>query len=300
MSKFNHLYSPFSIVEAVNRKVCISKNALSDYYYYAAKSYCNSLKSQIFRGIVFDYDLTLHNKHQFTETEEDLFTILNMCLANNIQVGIATGNGEYIAKDIRSKIHQTYWGNVIMGYYNGGFIIPLDCNITFSNVHTEIPGDFEKTIMFLSNSIPKGKICADGIEQKNPFQLNFYSDEDDGEFYIGLLQEFILGHTDLKILHSPHSFDVVPPWISKLNVCSYMCSIGLAPQEIITIGDSGHVGGNDYELLNWIYSLSVNSVSDSPNNCWNFSPQNIQDLDATLFYLQRLRYNGNGSFTFDI
>ena len=300
MPDINHLYAPFSIIEAVDRKVCISKNALSDYYYYAAKRYCNSLKSHAFRGIVFDYDLTLHNKHKYIKTEDKLFAILNLYLANGIQVGIATGNGEYIAKDIRSKIHPSNWPNVIMGYYNGGFIIPLDCNRTFSDAQAEIPDDFIKTIMYLRESIPKGKICVDGIENPNPFQLNFYSDEDDGAFYIGLLKDFILEHTELKILRSPHSFDVVPSWISKLNVCSYMCSQGLDQQEILTIGDSGHVGGNDYELLNWRYSLSVNSVSDSPNNCWNFSPQNIQNLEATLFYLQCLRCNGNGSITFDI
>lgn len=298
MINLQNKHSDFSIFEAVKRKRAISNSSTLDCCYCSAIEYLHALKSQTFRGIVFDYDLTLHNKHKETEVENSIFTILNQYLSKGIQIGIATGNGEYIAQEIRIKIHSDYWNNVIMGYYNGGFIIPLGFNKSFSDLQASPPEDFKKMINFIDNYIPKGKICSDGIVDNNPFQLNFFSDEDDGTFYVDLLKKYIREHTVLKILQSPHSFDVVPTCSSKLNVCNYMCQNGLNPHEILTIGDSGNYGGNDYELLNRKYSLSVDQVSGSIDNCWNFSPCNIQNLDATLFYLEKLHLIGNGLIFF--
>lgn len=299
--KTNQALTSFSVVDAVKRKINIAGTTiLTQHYYDAAVQYYSSLKDHPFRAIVFDYDLTIHNKHTHTTTEERIFSILNNLLSKGIIIGIATGNGEYIAGEIRDKVHPQYWSNIIMGYYNGGFIISLDSNTVFSDLQEEIPFDFQKIKDFLFTSIPKGKVCADGIEDNNPFQLNFFSDEKGGLTYVEQIKDFILHHTDLKILQTPHSFDVVPKWVSKTNVCNRICDKGIKPDEILTVGDTGQFGGNDYELLNRKFGLSVNKVSSSIYNCWNFAPESYQNLEATLYYLELLSFRGNGTISFDI
>ena len=72
--------------------------------------------------------------------------------------------------------------------------------------------------------------------------------------------------------------------VSKLNVIEN-------PDTTLCIGDYGSVEGNDYELLTSMYSLSVDKVSKNTESCWNIAPSGIYGLDATLYYLSRMKAN---------
>ena len=54
---------------------------------------------------------------------------------------------------------------------------------------------------------------------------------------------------------------------------------------VLSVGDKGQWPGNDYELLNTPYSLSVDEVSADPDTCWNIAPAGHRGTQAVLDYL---------------
>ena len=64
--------------------------------------------------------------------------------------------------------------------------------------------------------------------------------------------------------------------------------------EILCIGDSGDEFGNDYELLDSSFSLSVNHVSMSLSNCWNISTLGISGPTAAKEYFDKLLVQKKG------
>ena len=55
--------------------------------------------------------------------------------------------------------------------------------------------------------------------------------------------------------------------------------------KVLSIGDKGQWPGNDFELLDTPYSLSVDEVSADPESCWNLAPPGHRGVQALLDYL---------------
>ena len=64
----------------------------------------------------------------------------------------------------------------------------------------------------------------------------------------------------------------------------------------MTIGDSGDLGGNDYELLYGDTGLSVDYVSKEFNSCWNYALPGMRNLEATEYYLNMIDIQEEGTF----
>jgi hypothetical protein len=77
--------------------------------------------------------------------------------------------------------------------------------------------------------------------------------------------------------------------VDKRNIKLYL------DDNILFIGDSGSLSGNDYQMLSELYSLSVDKVSFNPDSCWFLAPPNLMGYKATLFYLSCFLLN-NGFF----
>ena len=89
----------------------------------------------------------------------------------------------------------------------------------------------------------------------------------------------------VRVWRSSRSMDIVVYHeVSKLQVIE-------DPEHTLCIGDYGTVEGNDYELLTSKYSLSVDRVSKNAESCWNIVPSGIKGLDATLYYMSRMKAN---------
>ena len=68
------------------------------------------------------------------------------------------------------------------------------------------------------------------------------------------------------------------------------------PYQILTMGDQGAWPGNDSSLLEHRYSLSVDAPSRRLDRGWKLAPAHKRDVDATLWYLDRVQRVGQGQF----
>ena len=72
------------------------------------------------------------------------------------------------------------------------------------------------------------------------------------------------------------------------------------PYQVLTMGDQGAWPGNDAALLEHRYSLSVDIPSRRLDRGWKLAPAEKRDLDATLWYLERMKEDDEGVFRVDL
>lgn len=276
---------------AVQQKIRTeARFSLADYLR-SAKEYYYSISTRDFKALVVDFDNTIHNKRERMMVEADIKQFLNEMLRKGIIIGIATGNGEYITEDLREYFDSKYHSAILVGYYNCGIITSLDKDVKPLFGFEKVPLEFRLLKKYYYDNNMDEFIIAEGFESNNPYELNFFTEAGDiGVYNLNRLKEFITARTSLKILDSPHSFDVIPTWISKLDLCKYLSIIGISQDEILTMGDCGAQGESDYELLCRQNSLSVNSISNALYSCWKFTPTECINLDATWYYLKTVEF----------
>lgn len=244
----------------------------------------NKIQNHIFRGIVFDYDGTLHNKENCTSTEKAIYIKLNELLEKGIKIGIATGRGKSVRKELQKVIKEAYWDQVVIAYYNGGCIGTLDDDSKPNKKEKVFPKEFKEIEIYVNKNIPKDIVTVDGMEEKNPYQLTIIKSDKESDC-LEIIKEFIREIPTLKILESSHSIDIIPQTSSKNNIFHWSGWKGYEEDDFLRIGDAGHFGGNDYELLQSIYGVSVDHISSSPWFCWNYAKPGMRNLEATLYYL---------------
>lgn len=262
-------------------------------------SFVNLLSKTNFSSIVFDYDGTLcsYEGRYIGFLQEDVTNELIKLLKAGIIIGIATGRGQSVRKDLQnSKIPKAYWKNIIIGYYNGADIGALNNN---NCPNTQVEPN--KRLSNIEADIKNLKLPYSDLEMKlRPYQLTIEtSNASNWNMIKGLVQNIVMAYSDgeLQLLESSHSIDViVRNKASKLNVVK-KCIEMSGNENCLTIGDKGQWPGNDYELLSTPYSLSVDDVSVHPDSCWNLASIGNKNLSSTIEYLKRINLN-KGFFIF--
>jgi hypothetical protein len=100
-----------------------------------------------------------------------------------------------------------------------------------------------------------------------------------------------------RVVKSKHSVDILSTQANKSHLVAHViqdCKID--PYQILTMGDQGAWPGNDSSLLEHRYSLSVDAPSRRLDRGWKLAPAHKRDVDATLWYLDRVRTLGQGQF----
>jgi hydroxymethylpyrimidine pyrophosphatase-like HAD family hydrolase len=109
------------------------------------------------------------------------------------------------------------------------------------------------------------------------------------------------GLKDINVVHSNHSVDVLETGVDKSHLVARMVQeLRIDPYQILTLGDQGAWPGNDASLLEHRYSLSVNVPSRRIDRGWKVAPTHKRDVDATLWYLERVRLIGGGAFQINL
>ncbi|HEY5592595.1 MAG TPA: HAD-IIB family hydrolase [Paludibacter sp.] len=258
-------------------------------------TFINRLGKTKFSSIVFDYDGTLCSYDgRFTGSlPEDITNELIKLLKAGIIIGIATGRGQSVRKDLRnSKIPKTYWKNIIIGYYNGS-----DIGLLNDDNCPNLEIESNNWISIIETDLKNLNLPYSGLEIKlRPHQLTIEtSNASNWEIIKKMVQNIVMTSSDgeLQLLESSHSIDVVVrKKSSKLNVVN-KCIEMSGSENCLTIGDKGQWPGNDYELLSTTHSLSVDEVSAHPDSCWNLSSVGLKSTQATLSYLKRISVKKN-------
>jgi HAD superfamily hydrolase (TIGR01484 family) len=269
----------------IHRKV-MAANEAKEVVESSLDKFLETLKNTKFSGIVFDYDGTLCDLlDRYLPLKKEVKDALNSLLSQDIRIGIATGRGGSVQKNLRQIIDKKYWEKILVGNYNGAVILPIN----------EEPSKSDK---LLSNDLKKADILLkDDLLLKSHTQIETRSRQISVSFsswshkksLLNRISEILNGLNQLRIVHSEHSLDIIDSDVSKLNVIEALKTlIGGKVKNILVIGDQGQFGGNDFEILNQPFSLSVNRISTSLTTCWNLSPFGLRGCKATLSLLKAI------------
>lgn len=291
----------YAIIKKTN-KSSILQLKVNELHYWREKysTFTDRLSKAQFSSIVFDYDGTLcpYNRRYAGFLTEDISKELIRLLEGGVLIGIATGRGQSVKKDLRNSIPNKYWENIIIGYYNGA-------NIGLLNEDKCPNKDVEPNTKLIAIEAEIEGLKLPNVDLKTklgPYQLTIETtDSAIWNMIKKLIQNIVMSTSDceLQLLESSHSIDVVVKnKTSKLNVVTKCIQLSNGGK-CLTIGDKGQWPGNDYELLSTPYSLSVDEVSAHPDSCWNLSINGIKSAQATLYYLQRIMVKKN-QFKFSI
>lgn len=250
------------------------------------------LNTATFSSIVFDYDGTLCAQHErYTGISSEITDFLMGFLKAGIVIGIATGRGASVRKDLQKAIPRKYWQNVIVGYYNGADVSNLGDS---SAPNTELKP--HKKLKQIEDELKRLHLPWNNIQLKlRPFQLTIETtDKSNWETIKKIAQNLaiIYSEGELQLLESSHSIDlVVAKKASKINVVNHCLRLTKGSKNCLTIGDRGQWPGNDFHLLATPYSLSVDDVSSHPDTCWNMAPVGLNSSMATISYLEKVKLN---------
>jgi hydroxymethylpyrimidine pyrophosphatase-like HAD family hydrolase len=251
------------------------------------------LKAAKINALVIDYDGTLCETHRrYEPLATEIGYALTRLLRDGAVIGIATGRGGSAAERIRDAVPRECWGHVLIGYYNGAVIAPLN-----EMLRPVIPSD--PMLVQLEALLRKTPHFSKGTFRINASQLSFS--------FPALVDPLAAMRTvsnaaeklgiRATISCSSHAVDVTLGQVSKANVVAAVREHAKVAEDaiVVRIGDRGCWPGNDADLLDDPYGLSVDEVSPSAEGCWGLSPRGVLGLQATLYYLDRLHWqNGVG------
>jgi len=259
----------------------------------------SSFETQKFRSIVFDYDGTLCSSNDNDRPPSPkIVEHLVRLLKAGVIVGVASGRGGSMADHLAEVFDHSLWPKIRLGLYNGGWIGRLG----------ELPPENARLSEFLIHAkriitnLQSYGVPIAVIKATAPFQISirFEAGVNTESMWFVIVDAFKqAGLETSTIVRSKHSIDVLSRGVSKSHlVAQIVRDEQIDPYEVVTMGDLGAWPGNDASLLQHKFSLSVDLPSRRLDRGWKLAPRHRRDVDATLWYLERLRLNTDGTFAF--
>ena len=258
----------------------------------ALSAFRRRLTNTPFTGLVLDYDGTLvETRDRFSPPALLMAAALTRLLEAGAWLGIATGRGGSVRKDLRATLPRALWSRVLIGYYNGADIALLD----HDNAPDGSDGVGEELLRLAGALRSHPELCEVAVQTDRRRQITLEARRPipEGRLWDLAQQIILLGDARVSVTRSSHSVDIVAQGVSKLNVLkrlSTCCEEGA----LLAIGDRGRWPGNDFELLRGPWALGVDEVSVDPETCWNLGRPGQRGAAVTLEYLTALAPNGVG------
>ena len=280
---------------AVLRKLGVAgmeNKPLREYYSEACKRFVKQLNKGKFTTVAFDYDGTLsasdHTSRYTKGLCDEIKNALLPLLENGVQIVVATGRGKSVGESFQESIDQKYWPQIKVGYYNGACLLVLGEEDKLKAWKKQ-PFDSELKTLEEELKLRLSKGCVAYKFEERSLQLSIEGEmtQTESQLVYEICREIIWDKQmkGIRVWCSSHSMDIVVyREVSKLQVIE-------DPERTLCIGDYGTVEGNDYEMLTSKYSLSVDRVSKNAESCWNIVPSGMKGLDATLYYMSRMKAN---------
>ena len=280
---------------AVLRKLGVAgrENApLWVYYSEACQRFVRQLNRGRFTTVAFDYDGTLSasdRKSRFTNGLcDEIRDALMPLLENGVQIVVATGRGKSVGESFQESIDQKYWPQIKVGYYNGACLLALGDEDELKKWKRQpFDSELKELEEELKLRLPAGYVGYKFEERSLQLSIEGEMTQTESQLVYDTCREIIWDKQmkGIRVWRSSHSMDIVVyREVSKLRVIE-------DTEHTLCIGDYGIVEGNDYEMLTSKYSLSVDRVSKNTESCWNIAPSGMKGLDATLYYISRMKAN---------
>ena len=244
------------------------------------------------RAIVLDYDGTLCGaRRRFDGPSTEVAGRLISLIEAGVPVAIATGRGKSVREALgRLVTLPGHRERLIVGYHNGAQIATL-ADLSCPTEHRPLVDELAGVAEALKSSIAVGKNATITAKGKQ-ISLELMPLGDAKVLFDEVTQIVQrAGVSDISLVTSDHSIDIIAPGVSKSNVVVEMIrrlALSDGAKSVLCIGDRGRAPGNDAELLSHPLSLSVDEVSVDPSTCWNIATPGLRFDSACLEYLTRL------------
>ena len=240
-------------------------------------------------AVIFDYDGTLCGPlDRFNPLPVSMGKALTRLWDGGVRIGIATGRGPSAGRAMRATLPEEAWADIAIGYYNGGVVTKLSDDrdsIANSAVDDALSTAVRHDPYFVGAKIRENAIQLT-VQINNPHAINPA---------IGRFQAILQKTgTPGRVCASSHSIDFVRGGASKCSVVEAV-STGGNNGVALRIGDKGAWPGNDFDLLDSEYGLSVDLVSSHLEHCWNLAPAGILGVQATQYYLSKIDIGARGT-----
>ena len=253
----------------------------------ALTAFLARLSDARFGGVVLDYDGTVVDTRRRSEpADPEMVSELVRVAGAGARIGIATGRGASVRRDLRTRLPRALWPLVLVGYYNGAEIASLD---------DEGAPNGSRSVCDALQPLADALRCQPAIsncarQEDRPFQITLEATRAmSGKWLWDLAHEAILttGAQDVTVMSSSHSVDIVAPGVSKLNVVRRLREM-VGDEPILAIGDRGRWPGNDHALLSGPFALGVDEINVDPATCWHLGKPGQRGPTVTLEYLSSL------------
>jgi HAD superfamily hydrolase (TIGR01484 family) len=263
----------------------------------AREQFASALERKWFRGVVFDYDGTLMTSQRRSDPPPpEIIEHIKKLIDANVVVGIATGRGDSVQKALAETLPQHALKKVHLGLYNGGWIGTADAFLE----HNDQTVEFLSHVTRIARRLKSFGVPIEDIRTTHPFQVSirFRDGLPTDQMWFVVADALRQSGLDATALYkSKHSLDVLAPGVGKSGLVAHIIAEeALDPLQILTMGDQGAWPGNDVSLLEHRFSLSVDLPSRRLDRGWKLAPGHKRDVDATLWYLERLKLDKGGAF----
>lgn len=280
---------------AVRRKLGpagIENALLWAHYCEACQRFVKQLNKSKFTTVAFDYDGTLsaanYSSRYTNRLCDEIKNALLPLLENGVQIVVATGRGKSVGDSFKNTFDQKFWPLIKVGYYNGACLLALGNEDELKKWKKQpFDNELKELEEELKLRLPSGCVGYKFEERSLQLSIEGEMSQMESQLVYETCREIIWDKQmkGIRIWRSSHSMDIVVyREVSKLRVIE-------DPERTLCIGDYGTVEGNDYEMLTSKYSLSVDRVSKNAESCWNIAPSGIKGLDATIYYISRMKAN---------
>lgn len=275
---------------AIARKAGVAHSrlpALSDLgrWREALDTFLARLRVANFAAIVLDYDGTMvDTRRRYKPVEPEFAGELARLAAAGVHIGIATGRGKSVRGALQECLPDGLWHRVLVGYYNGAELAPLDDNSAPDG--TEGVCAALRTLADALHHQPEIARFACMVERSSQITLEAAGMRECRLW--DLVHQVVLknGIHGVTVTRSDHSVDIVAPGVSKLNVVRKLRET--IRDDILVMGDRGCWPGNDHDLLSEPFALGVDEISADPATCWHLGKPGQRGPAVALDYLSSL------------
>jgi hydroxymethylpyrimidine pyrophosphatase-like HAD family hydrolase len=278
VSAVRHKYAFFQKQDTVGNSLAL----LSEFH----RKRLTSLETQVFGGIVLDYDGTIvstddRRKPPVESIRSQLIRLHDL----GVKVAIATGRGGSAGDQLRQVFDLGAHQEILMGYYNGAYLQTLDVDIKVDRPNPN--EDIDAAIAWLDDNPQFFKRYE---SPKRGLQVTIQKADlvSPKLFFEAVSAIPLVTSNCLQLNGSAHSFDIVVSGTSKLDVVK---AVGLKIKPgsaVLCLGDSGSIIGNDHDLLSHPCGISVDAVCGGPDGSWSVYGYEKSGPDALLAILSSL------------